>query len=406
MPLCLENGFWAYLHRFIVGSENFPIYFADANEFLRLWGEEMKIGIAARGLSEQSGGVKQYIESIASALLKIDKVNEYYIFHNNHDHVDKFPSAKNIVIESSNKMIWDYYLLPKTLRKFQLDIVIFPKNVLPFYIDTKSVIVIHDLAYFMPELNAYRLIDTIYMKLMIKSSLKRANHSISVSQNTKNDIIKITGTDEAKITVVYEAADTKYTKITDNSQLNEIKNRYKLDDKFIFYSGSLSPRKNMIRLLSAYKSIQDKIPHKLVLTGGKSQNDQNVHKIIDQLGDSVIKLGHVPDEDMPFIYNLADLFVYPSLYEGFGLPPLEAMACGCPVIASKSSSIPEVVGNAAIMVNPHDVDDLAKTMYEVLTNDDLRENMVRKGLDRTKQFSWEKCAKECLIVLDEVSING
>ena len=241
---------------------------------------------------------------------------------------------------------------------------------------------------------------------MIKSSLKRADGVISVSQNTKSDIIKLIGTDENKIKIVYEAADSKYKKTIDIIKLKEIKAKYKLCDKFIFYSGSLSPRKNMVRFLLAYDKIKAKIPHKLVLTGGRSWNDRNVREIINQMGESVIKLGYVNDEDMPFVYNLADLFVYPSLYEGFGLPPLEAMACGCPVITSNTSSIPEVVGDAGVMVDPHDVDELAKAMYEVLTNYDLRESMVKKGLERARKFSWEKCARECLIVVKEVNING
>lgn len=376
--------------------------FSDVDELLCFCGEKMKIGIAARGLDKQSGGVKQYIESITSALLKIDKVNEYYIFHNTHDHVNKFPSAKNIVLESSNKMIWDYFLLPKELGKHKLDVIIFPKNVVPFFVNTKSIIVIHDLAYFMPELNAYSLIDTIYMKNMIRSSLKRADGVISISQNTKSDIIKLIGTDENKLTVVSEAADSKYRNIFDTIKLKEIKAKYKLCDKFIFYSGSLSPRKNMVRFLLAYDKIKAEIPYNLVLTGGRSWNDGNVREIIDKMGNSVLELGYVNDEDMPFIYNLADLFVYPSLYEGFGLPPLEAMACGCPVIASNSSSIPEVVGDAAILIDPYDIDDLAKRMYEVLTNDELREGMVSKGLDRAKQFSWEKSARETLNVCEEI----
>jgi glycosyltransferase involved in cell wall biosynthesis len=366
----------------------------------------MKIGIAARGLSESSGGVKQYIESITSAVLKIDSENEYYIFHNNYEDVNKFPAAKNIVMESSSKMLWDYILLPKALRKYKLDIVIFPKNVVPFFIDAKFVVIIHDLAYFMPELNAYPLLDTVYMRSMIKSSLKRADRVIAVSKNTKNDIIEIIGTDENKIEVVYEAADHKYRQVTDRSKLNYIKDQYKLGDKFIFYSGSLSPRKNMLRFLNAYNKIKDTIPHKLVLTGGKSWKDKNVHELIGQMGNSVIKLGHVPDEHMPLIYNLADLFVYPSLYEGFGLPPLEAMACGCPVISSNLSSIPEVVGDAAIMVDPYSTDEIADAMYEVLTDDELKHSMIEKGIKRSELFNWEKSAKEILGVYEEVCNEG
>lgn len=362
----------------------------------------MKIGIAARGLSERSGGVKQYIESITTALLKVDTVNEYYIFHSEYDHINKFPTAKNIVIESSSKMLWDYILLPKELNKYQLDVIIFPKNVIPFCISAKSLVVIHDLAYFMPELNAYPLIDTLYMKSMIRSSIKRANYVISVSRNTKNDIVEIIGTDESQVKVIYEAADQKYRQITDNIRLNEIKNKYQLADKFIFYSGSLSPRKNMLRFLTAFNKIKDTIPHKLVLTGGKSWKDKNVHEMIDQIGDSIIKLGHVPDEDMPFIYNLADLFVYPSLYEGFGLPPLEAMACGCPVIASNTSSIPEVVGNAAIIVDPYKTEELEKAMYQLLTNRELREISIQNGRERVKHFTWENSAREMLHLFKKI----
>jgi glycosyltransferase involved in cell wall biosynthesis len=199
---------------------------------------------------------------------------------------------------------------------------------------SKSIVVIHDLAYFIPELNAYPIIDTLYMRFMIKSSIKRANHIVSVSSNTKKDILKITDADESKIKVVYEAADPKYRRIKDELILKDFKNKYNLADKFIFYSGPLSPRKNMMRLLVAYDKIKDKIPHKLVLTGGKSWNGKDVHQFIERLGDHIIKLGHAPDEDMPFIYNLADLFIYPSLYEGFGIVLQEAMQVGLPIVST------------------------------------------------------------------------
>jgi glycosyltransferase involved in cell wall biosynthesis len=151
-----------------------------------------------------------------------------------------------------------------------------------------------------------------------------------------------------------------------------------------------------MRLLKAYAKIKDKIPHTLVLTGGKSWNDKDVHESIDRLGNRIIKLGYVPDEHMPYIYNLADLFIYPSLYEGFGLPPLEAMACGCPVIASNSSSIPEVVGDAAITVDPYSADEIGDAMYRILTDDELKHIMIEKGIKRAEMFSWEKSAMNML----------
>lgn len=362
----------------------------------------MKIGIAARGLSGK-GGPKQYIESLLSSLINVDNDNEYYFFYDSPNFMGMYPGAKEIVLNSSVKLVWDYYLIPKAVKEHKLDVITFPKNVLPYFVTCKSVIVIHDLAYFMPELNAYPLIDTIYMKMMIKSSVKRANHIIAISENTKRDIIKFTGINENKITVIYEASDLKYRQIKDVIELDKIKNKYNLSEKFIFSCDSLTPRKNVIRLLKAFNNIKDKIPHKLVLTGGVSWKSKNVHNLIESMRDRVIKLGYVPDEDMPMLYNLADLFVYPSLYEGFGLPLLEAMACGCPVISSNSSSLPEVVGDAGLMIDPYDVDNLEKVIYEALTNENLRKDMIRKGLDRAKQFSWEKCAEKTIEVLEEIN---
>lgn len=184
----------------------------------------MKIGIAARGLSEESGGVKQYIESTISGLLGVDNTNDYYIFHNNENNINTSLKATNVLLKSNNKLIWDYYLLPRAVKNYKLDLIILPKNILPFFIKCKSVIVVHDLAYFIPELNAYPLIDTAYMKIMMKSSLKRADSIISVSSNTKKDIMDIADIDEDKIRVIYEAADSKYRQITDKSKLNKIKN--------------------------------------------------------------------------------------------------------------------------------------------------------------------------------------
>ncbi|MCD4844226.1 MAG: glycosyltransferase family 4 protein [Methanosarcinales archaeon] len=365
----------------------------------------MKIGIAARGLSVESGGVKQYIESLTSALLKIDNTNKYYIFYNLNNSKGKFPKANEIILNSSSKLFWDYYLIPKAIKDYELDIMLFPKNILPFFINCKSVIVIHDLAFFMSKLNAYPLNDTIYMHMMIKSSVKRANHIITVSENTKQDIIKYLGVEESMITVTHLASNEKYRKIEDEIRLNEIKKKYGLNDKFIFYCGSLSPRKNMIRLLMAFDTIRNKIPHKLVLTGGRSWNDKTLNNLIHKIGDDVIKLGFVPDEDTPLLYNLADLFVYPSLYEGFGLPTLEAMACGCPVFTSNISSIPEVVGDAGKMVDPYNIDEMAKAMYDILTDDELKDDMVKRGQKRIKKFSWEKCAKESLYVLERIYKN-
>ncbi len=357
----------------------------------------MKIGIYARGLSEKVGGVKQYIESMTKAIItNIDEDTELYIFHNckKRQFAGK-TNVREIIFKSSNKMICDHILAPYYIKKLKLDVVWFPKNVIPFFVKAKKIVTVHDLAYFLPEYNAYPLIDTIYMKTMIKSSCKRADKIIAISKNTQKDIAHLLGIPVSKIDVIYEAADKKYRVINDKKELERIRKKYKLSREFILFTGGISPRKNLVRLMEAFNQISDKIPHDLILTGGKGWKNSKELELIKS-NERIKKIGYVSDEDMPYLYNLADVYVYPSLYEGFGLPVLEAQACGCPVIASNVSSIPEVIDDSGIMIDPYDIAGLAGTIYKVLANMELREDLVKRGLERTKQFRWTNYARECI----------
>ena len=364
----------------------------------------MKIGILARGLGEKSGGPKQYIESVISALLEFDVKNQYVIFYNKSGYLGKFPQATERILNIPTKLFWDYIGVPLAARREKLDLLICPKNVVPYFVPCRSVIVIHDLTYFIEELDEYKFWDTFYMRRMMPSSSRRTDAIIAVSKNTKNDIIKFFGLSARKIRVIYEAPDKKYRIIEDQQEKERVIRKYALRVPFIFYSGSLSPRKNIGSLLESFALIKDRIPHYLVFTAGKSWKDRPVFKKIRELeiGNRIIFLGHVKDKDMPLLYNLADLFVYPSLYEGFGLPPLEAMACRCPVITSNTSSLPEVVSDAAIMVDPYDFEQLARKMYEVLTNHSLKKNLIEKGAKRVVLFSWKKVAEEMVRLFEEL----
>jgi glycosyltransferase involved in cell wall biosynthesis len=241
-------------------------------------------------------------------------------------------------------------------------------------------------------------------KYLFPLILKKSDKIISISHHTKNDIIKHFKIPEDNIKVIHLAANENYKPLNEN-EINNIKQKYNLNYPFILYVGTLEPRKNIPTLLKAfYKLKKQGIKHKLVITGKKGWKYKSIFETIEKLNlqKDVIFTGYVPDEDLPALYNAADLFVYPSIYEGFGLPPLEAMQCGTPVITSNTSSLPEVVGDAGIMVNPYDVDELANKMYEVLTNDGLREELSKKGIERAKLFSWKKCAEEHLKVYEEV----
>jgi glycosyltransferase involved in cell wall biosynthesis len=253
----------------------------------------------------------------------------------------------------------------------------------------------------------YLLSKYVYKGLKDKNTI-----FIAISKYTKNDLIKHFKVSPNKIKVIYLAADKKLYKPLPKKNTKQVLQEYGLklneNNKYILYVGSERPRKNLSTLIKALFLLKKKhnIHPVLIKVGAESHKKQHnlIKNLIQKLDlkNEVISIKNVPENDLPALYNAADLFVYPSLYEGFGLPPLEAMACGTPVITSNTSSLPEVVGDAGIMVNPYDVDELANRMYEVLTNNGLREELSKKGLERAKLFSWKKCAEETLKVYEEV----
>lgn len=360
----------------------------------------MRIGIYARGLSERSGGVKVYIYELTKAIIEeISKDDELFIFHNLTNNIfPKKTNAHEIIMKSSSKFLCDFVIAPYYINKYNPDFVLFPKNVVPYFIKAKKVVTIHDLAYFMPEYNAYKFFDTLYMKFMIRSSCKRADKIIAISNNTKKDLINILDVPEEKIKVVYEGVNSKYKIISDKKSLENIREKYHLHDPFIFYAGSISPRKNIKMLISAYQKLPKDINMNLVITGNKLWNNKKEMVLIKQ-NPRIKLLGFVPEEDLPYFYNLASLYIYPSLYEGFGLPILEAQACGCPVICSNISSLPEVANNSAILIDPYNEDEITKALIKIITERGLREELIRKGLQNIKRFSWINTAKQTLEVL-------
>ena len=248
--------------------------------------------------------------------------------------------------------------------------------------------------------------ETITEKILLKLDgryIKRASHIIADSQNTRNDLIKYLKVPDSKISVIYCGIDHSIFKPY-NIRL--------LDKPYILYTGSERPRKNLGRLFEAFAKLKKEFPElKLVKAGagGRSENyRRDTIKKLDSLGitKDVIFVDHIPEIDLAHYYSSAALLAYPSLYEGFGLPPLEAMACGCPVVTSNTSSLPEVVGEASIMVNPYDTASLAQAMRQVLADGESRDDMVRKGLEQAKKFSWERAAEQTLEVYNKVAELG
>jgi glycosyltransferase involved in cell wall biosynthesis len=367
----------------------------------------MKIAFSARGLGTSHGGVRQYIRGIIPALARQIKDDELFVFYNNDKFLGLAQGCTEIVIKGNNKLLWDFVLFPRMLRKIKFDAAIFSIDVMPFFAGCPGYIIHYDLAYFNKVLKPYRFWDTLYMKTMIPISDRKAKAIFAISEHTKKDCVKFCNTNPEKITVIYAAANEEFKPIKDAAILEKVRYKFNLPKKFIFYAGSLSPRKNMITLIRAFSQIISKIPHKLVLTVPESWKDSMVYKTINELNirDSLVNLGFIDQEDMPALYNLADICVYPSLYEGFGLPVLEAMHCGCPVVASNASSIPEVAGNAAVLIDPLDTNAVAEAVYQVLIDRQFREKLIWLGFRQAEKFSWDRTAGIVLNVIREKHCN-
>lgn len=295
------------------------------------------------------------------------------------------------------------YRLSKVIRD-EPDIVHLPNHHfarLAFRRKNPYIVTVHDLVRFYLRFDPERLLERIWLRLDIMG-IKRASHIIATSQHTKNDLIKYMKIPDSKISVVYNGIDHDIFKPYD------IKLRL-LDKPYILYVGSERPRKNLGRLFQAFAILKKEFPDlKLLKIGPVGRYDtyrKDSEKTVTSLGINrdVAFIDYVSEYDLTTYYCSAALLAYPSLYEGFGLPPLEAMSCGCPVVTSNVSSIPEVVGDAGLMVNPYAVSGLAQAMKRVLTDNELRQDMVRKGLEQSQKFSWEKTAEQTLAVYNKVA---
>ncbi len=279
-----------------------------------------------------------------------------------------------------------------------------------------TVVTVHDISFeHYPEFFSPR--DLLILKTLVPLSARRAAHVLTVSQHAKREIIERYNLPPDKITVTYEAAGEQFQPVADPASLQAVRAKYGIPDgPFVLALGNLQPRKNIGRLVEAFAMVarkvisqrndfsQSDVISKLVIAGKAQWRESEVYTAVQQAGleGRVVFPGYVDDADLPALYSAAAVFVYPSLYEGFGLPPLEAMACGAPVISSNAASLPEVVGDAALLIDPTDTAALAQALYDGLTQPDLQADLRQRGLRRAAQFSWERCAAETLAVYADV----
>ncbi|MGE5581385.1 MAG: glycosyltransferase family 4 protein [Bacillota bacterium] len=372
----------------------------------------MKIAIEARPVKWSYGtGIGNYTYCLIEKLNEIDTENEYTFLWPDEDPLPHIPYKKS----------YTYYTLPKDDEREEIEIPLWlaaekvdlfhlPQNGFrtPKLSSGKLLVTIHDLIpYFLPE-----VVRPSFLKRFTREMpdiVERADHILTVSQLSKKDIGAIFGIPASKISVVYSAPAKNYRPLPANEVQNRLAEKYGLKTPYILYAGGLNPRKNVPELIYAYSKVHRDLPRlqKLVVLGGEGSHLSRLKYLVEalNLNGEIIFPGFVDSTDLPFFYNGADLFVYPSLYEGFGLPPIEAMACGTPVITSNVSSIPEIVGEAALQVNPNDTLELAENIFTVLENRALREALIQKGLQHSKLFTWEKSAAQILDIYRSI-VNG
>lgn len=353
------------------------------------------------------GGIGVYTRHILSALLATNRHHEYFLLYRKPEQLGSFsasPRVKETVLPAPNPLWWDQVAVPRFARREGLDLIYNPKLSVPLFTNARTVFVMHGAEQFaVPQ--AFPWFDRLYFTLANPIYCKTASAIIAQTHTGARDIVRYMGADPQRIRVIYESYNER-CRVLDRQDAQAVRQKYFLPDRYILFVGGISPLKNVGNVIRAYTRLADRFPHGLVLVGFTRWKFTKDLALLDELGvrDRTLLLGFVPDEEIPAIYNLADLLVFPSLYEGFGMPVLEAMASGCPVVTTETGCSPEVAGGAALLVDPYRPELIADAMQRILTEEALRKELVERGLRRAREFSWRRCAEETLRLFE--SLDG
>jgi glycosyltransferase involved in cell wall biosynthesis len=368
----------------------------------------VRIGIDARKLHDF--GIGTYIRNLLRQLARLDQSTEYVLLCRREDApviAGVGPNFRAVVERAGNYSVAEQLRVPFALRREGVTLFHAPHYVLPPLVHCRSVVTIHDCIHLMfPQYLPNRMALS-YARTSMAMAARRATRVLTVSESSKTDIMRFFGTDPSKIDVIYNAFDDRFGIEPNEEAVVGVRERYQLHDEFVLYAGNVKPHKNLERLIDAFHRVRSRgLDHlKLVMIGDEISKYASLRRAVHryQLHKYVRFLGYLPEETLAVMYRLAGVFVFPSLYEGFGLPPLEAMASGTPVVTSNVSSLPEVAGDAAVLVDPYDPDAIADAIYRVLTNVDLRRELRRRGLARARQFSWETSVRRVREIYAEVA---
>ncbi len=366
----------------------------------------MRVGIDARMAYYTQAGIGQYIRRLVQGLARVESPDEFILFQSRKDAAVMANSRRfqrrNLWTPSHHRL--EQWILPLEIALTPVDVLHSPDFIPPFRRTTRSVITIHDLHFL--RYPHFLTQDSARYYSQIDQAVRVTDHIIAVSESTKQDTMNLLGVPADKITVIYEAANPAFRPIEDVQLLEAIRRKYHLPEKFILFVSTIEPRKNIPTLLRAQRILLNRHGPlaSLVIVGKKGWLFEEVFATVAELHleKDVRFLGRVPLDDLILLYNAATIHVHPAFYEGFGLPPLEAMMCGTPTIVSDVSSLPEVVGDAGWRVPPEDAEGWAAAMGQLLSDPDLRKELRQRGFKQARRFSIERMAQETLDVYREV----
>lgn len=360
--------------------------------------------LLAHTRSFRRAGVSNYVEALLTHLGQVDRDNRYTVYTTRGLDAAALGLPPNFVVRPSRlptinprvRIPWEQLLAPVLLRLSRADVFHGVLNVAPLACPVPSVITIHDLA-FLSFPQTFRRLNRTYLTWATRTSARRAGRILAVSEFTKQEIVRLLGVPAERIVVTYDACDARFAP-PDAAALAAFRARSGLPERFILFVSTLEPRKNVPTLLDAYARIASSTDAPLIIGGGKGWLYEPIFARLESLGlgDRVRFAGFIDAADLPLWYAAATVFTLPSLYEGFGMPLLEAMACGTPVVTSSSSSLPEVVGDAGLIVPPTDADALAAALLRVLEDAGLRADLRERGLRRARRFTWRETAERTL----------
>lgn len=366
----------------------------------------MRIAISARTLEYPSGGPKEYLLGLVRAMLACGG-HELILYYPHKNHLGTFPETTEVVLPVRNRLAFDWVALPLALRRAKPDVAFFPSSNMPPGIPCPAVTAMLDLGYFHPTLRMYKRADTLYMRRAIRYSARRAERLVAISEHTRADVLRLTSARPQRVSVTPLACDPIFRQPASPEALAAFRLEHGLERDFILYAGNISPRKNLPTLLAAFAAAGKRLSCDLAVTGGYAWSE-DFAAAVTRLGltGRVRRLGHIAPHAMPLLYQNALALAFPSLFEGFGLPILEAQASRTPVVCARTTSLPEVAGAGALLVDPTDVGAWTAALVRIVHDRPLRDTLIHDGLANEANFTWERTARLTLDALEAAVRHG